>query len=289
MLTITNEKLEISFISMGAELQSIYHKENKIEYLWDGNPAFWAKRSPVLFPVVGGLKDGTYQFDNKNYHFNRHGFGRESNFSIESHTENSIVFTLETSEETLALYPFYFKFSVIYTIEESKLFVTYLIENKGTETMYFSVGAHPAFNVPLVSENEYNDSYLEFSSIENAGIYPIKDDGLISNTATPYLNNTNKLPLDKSLFYKDALIFKNLKSTSISILNNKNTHGLTLSFEGMPYMGIWSAKDANFVCIEPWCGLGDTESTNQQLIDKEGIIALEVGKDFKASWNVSLF
>jgi len=289
MLKITNENFEVSFTSMGAELQSIFHKENQIEYLWDGNPAIWAKRSPVLFPVVGGLKDGTYQFNNKSFYLNRHGFARESLFSIEAQTKNSIVFTLETSEETLALYPFNFKFSVIYTIEENKLYVTYIVENKGIETMYFSVGAHPAFNVPLFPENEYTDYYLEFSAIENAGIYPIKEDGLISDKEIPYLNNSNKLALDKSLFHRDALIFKNLRSTSISILNNKNPHGLTLSFEGMPYMGIWSAKDANFVCIEPWCGLGDTESTNQQLIDKEGIVALEVGKDFKTSWNVSLF
>jgi galactose mutarotase-like enzyme len=242
-----------------------------------------------LFPVVGGLKDNTYQFEGNNYHLNRHGFARESVFEVENHSETSITFSLETSEATLKVYPFYFKFSLIYDIKGNKLSVTYKIENKAEKILYYSVGAHPAFNVPLVMGDTFTDYYLSFNSVESTGIYPILEDGLIANSPTPLLENTNVLPLTKELFYKDALIFKDLKSTEISIFNSKNKHGITISYSGFPYMGIWSAKDADFVCIEPWCGVADSTLTDGQISNKEGINQLAAAALFEREWYVELF
>ncbi len=289
MIILNNETLKVSIATLGAELQNIYNKQTGLEYLWDANPAFWPRRSPVLFPVVGGIKNGGYDYNGKTYHFNRHGFAKEMEFEVESKSESSATLVLKTSDASLNMYPFYFKFSIVYTIIGNELEVKYVVENKGTELMYFSVGAHPAFKVPLTANENYDDYYLSFSEEENAGIYPIASDGLILNSSVPYLENTNKLPLKKELFYNDALIFKDLKSTSISILNNNNKNGLTVSYEGMPYMGIWSFRDADFVCIEPWCGLGDTETTTGNIVDKEGIVVLKEAETFSRSWKVAVF
>ena len=289
MIIIGNETLKVSIATLGAELQSIYNKQTGLEYLWDANPSFWPRRSPILFPVVGGIKDGGYDYNGKTYHFNRHGFAKEMDFEVESKSDNSVTLVLKTSTASLEMYPFYFKLSIIYTVKSNELEVKYLVENKGTDKMYFSVGAHPAFKVPLTDAEQYEDYYLSFSEEENAGIYPIAANGLILNTAVPFLENTNVLPLTKELFYNDALIFKDLKSTSISILNKNNKNGLTVSYEGMPYMGIWSFKNADFVCIEPWCGLGDTETTTGNIVDKEGINTLTEAESFTRSWKVALF
>ncbi len=289
MTILSNEILQVAIAVKGAELQSIYNKQTGLEYMWDADPNFWAKQSPVLFPIVGGLKNGRYQFNGKDYQLSRHGFAREIVFEIENQTETSVTFFIESSAETLKNYPFDFKFSLVYTIEKNQLTVAYIIKNKGEEKLYFSVGAHPAFKVPLVSGDAYEDYYLQLNKTETTGIYPLSPEGLIELETVPMLDNTNQLPLTKELFYKDALVFKELQSTAISILNHNNKNGLTLCYEGFPYMGIWAAKNADFVCIEPWCGIADCVDTTGKLEEKEGINSIAKNETFKRSWSVELF
>ena len=286
---LSNDLLLVSIASQGAELQSIFHKEHKLEYMWDANPAFWSKKSPVLFPIVGGLKNSTYTFEGQSYQLNRHGFARERNFEVTAQTGHSITFTLSADEESLKVYPFHFRFSVIYTLDQNKLQVTYEVENAGKQEMYFSVGAHPAFAVPLVEGTLFTDHYLLFSDQETAGKWPLSPQGLIETAPENLLENETTLALTKELFYGDALVFKHLKSTSISILNHKNTHGLQLSYTGFPYMGIWSYKDADFVCIEPWCGIADSVNTSGDLSKKEGIHSLSPAEKFNRTWSVEIF
>lgn len=289
MVTLTNEHLQVNITPKGAELTSIYNKQTGLEYLWDGNPEFWPKRSPTLFPIVGGLKNGSYEFAGKQYAMGRHGFTREMVFAVSNQTDDTATFTIVATEETLKQYPFQFQFSVTYTIEGNKLSVTYTVKNPSNDTLYFSVGAHPAFKVPLVQGDAYDDYYLAFNETENAGIYPLAADGLVELQPVPCLKNTNKLPLTKALFYKDALVFKELKSTAISILNTKNSHGLTYSCTDFPYMGIWAAKNADFVCIEPWCGIADNVATTSQFKEKEGINTLAANDTFTRTWAVEMF
>ncbi|MDI9364710.1 MAG: aldose 1-epimerase family protein [Flavobacterium sp.] len=289
MVTLTNQHLQVNITPKGAELSSIYNKQTGLEYLWNGNPEFWAKQSPTLFPIVGGLKNGSYQFAGKQYAMGRHGFTREMFFVVSNQTNLTATFTIEATEETLKQYPFQFLFSVTYSIEGNKLSVTYTVKNSSSNTLYFSVGAHPAFKVPLVQGDAYDDYYLAFNETENAGIYPLTADGLVELRPVPCLENTNKLPLTKTLFYKDALVFKELKSTAISILNTKNSHGLTYSYTDFPYMGIWAAKNADFVCIEPWCGIADNVATTSQFAEKEGINTLASNETFTKTWAVEMF
>ncbi len=289
MITLTNDILTVAITPKGAELHSIYNKQTGLEYLWDGNPEFWPKQSPTLFPIVGGLKDGRYTYKGKEYEMGRHGFTRELVFDVTDQTDTTATFSIKATEYTLKQYPFDFKFSVKYTIENNKLSVSYIVENPSEETLYFSVGAHPAFNVPLVKGDAYNDYYLAFNVTENVGIHPLAADGLVELHTTPLLENTNKLPLTKALFYKDALVFKELKSTAISILNTTNSHGLTYSYTDFPYMGIWAAKNADFVCIEPWCGIADSVATTGQFDEKEGMNAIGKDEVFTRTWAIEMF
>jgi len=287
-MIIENDILRVSLKPLGAELSGIYNKETALEYLWQAGE-LWPKHSPVLFPVVGGLKNNNYTYNGLEYTLNRHGFARESKFEVDVQTNDSISFRLTSSAATKAVYPFNFNFFVKYQLKDNKIFISYLVDNTGEETMYCSVGAHPAFKLPLVYETEYSDYYLQFNKAENAGVWPLSEDGLIEEKPLPFFDNTNSFALKKELFYKDALVFKNLASSEISILNNKNKHGLTVAFGGFDYMGIWSAKNADFVCIEPWCGIADNVNHNGELKDKEGIIQLSAGNTFERTWSVELF
>src|SRR6187431_1835194 len=152
MYTIENEVLRVSISPAGAELNSLFNKANGLEYLWSGDSKFWGKKSPVLFPIVGTLKNNQYFFDNKSYELSRHGFARERIFSVIAQTTASITFELNHDESTLLAYPFQFSFAIIYTIDESRLSVTYQVKNKSSEPMYFSVGAHPAFKLPIADD-----------------------------------------------------------------------------------------------------------------------------------------
>lgn len=219
----------------------------------------------------------------------RHGFGRESLFLMKQQTPSAISFILQSNPQTLQKFPFNFQFLVRYQLHQNTLSVCYEVSNTGDEPMYFSVGGHPAFKVPLVDSTGYEDYFLEFNTNENAGRWPVSAEGLIGENEIPLLLNSNRLPLTRELFFDDALVFKHLSSHQVSIKSFKNLHGLIFDFTGFPYLGIWAAKNANFVCIEPWCGIADSVNTNQQLTQKEGINELAAGKLFSRTWKATFF
>ena len=289
MVNIQNDHLSITVNHKGAELQSIYNRNTGLEYMWGGNPAFWAKTSPVLFPIVGSLKEDTCYVDGRAYHMNRHGFAREMDFMVIDQTTSSAAFRIVNNDETLKKYPFYFRFDIVYSITDDEVKVNYKVSNTGTSTMYFSVGGHPAFKVPLIPGSEYNDYYLEFNKLENAGRWPISKEGLIKTEPVSFLSDAGRVPLIKELFYEDAIVFKTLQSKMVRLLSARSPHGLQFDYDGFPYLGLWAAKNADFVCIEPWCGIADSVNSNQQLKDKEGINALAPGDRFERSWKVKVF
>lgn len=285
---LENERLIIAVNPKGAELTSLYDKHTNTEYMWSGDPAFWGKHSPVLFPVIGTLKEDTYYYEGSPYRLGRHGFAREMVFTVADKNAGSISFSLASSEETLKKFPFPFRFYITYTLQNKSLTVTYYVANTAAAPLYFSVGAHPAFKVPVAESTAYEDYYLEFERNEDAGRWPISKDGLIEDQPLPLLSG-KKLPLAKSLFYKDALVFKHLKSGQVSLKSDKTGKGFHFQFSGFPFLGIWAAKDADFVCIEPWCGIADSVNTNQDLTQKEGINKLEAGAVFERAWKVEVF
>lgn len=289
MLYLENELLKVAVAAKGAELQSIVRKDTGIEYLWSGDAKYWGKKSPVLFPVVGSLKKNQYLYKMQHYTLGRHGFARDMEFTVTAQTAGSATFTLQSNEQTLQVYPFRFSFSIRYELQNDTLSVTYDVKNNGEENMLFSVGAHPAFAVPLVAGSTFEDYYLQFDATENTDIWPLSPEGLIENEPKPYLTQTNTLPLTKPMFYGDALVFKQFQSKKISLLSKATSHGLHFHMEGFPFLGIWSAKDADFVCIEPWCGIADGVYATGNLFEKEGINNLSPSTTFSRTWSISLF
>ena len=287
MVILENETLKASIHPMGAELRTLYHKAFNLDYLWNGNPDFWPRHSPVLFPIVGGLIEDSFLYKGKKYQLPKHGFARDSEFEIESSSGESASFILKSSEATLTNYPFQFSLRIKYRLESNKITVWYEVENPSNETIYFSIGTHPAFNVPLVKDTVYSDYCLEFEKTETSERHTLK--GNLISGSEPYLKNKKRIDLSESLFYHDALIFTDLKSSEITLKTDKSDHGLRFCFNGFPYMGIWAAKDAPFVCIEPWCGIPDTQGHNQKIEEKEGIISLLPGNTWEKSWSLQCF
>ncbi len=289
MTTIENDILKVDINPKGAELSTIWHKIHHLDYLWSGDAAYWGKKSPVLFPIVGTLKGDTYWFNNQAYRLSRHGFARDYTFAIESQRPDAATFLLSSNDETLKNYPFEFEFRLHYSLVANRLNVTYDVRNTSAQNMYFSVGGHPAFKLPLVEGTVYEDYFIQFEHKETTGRYPLSIDGLLLTHSTPLLTEEDRLNLKPSLFYADAVVLKYLQSESMTIKSDKTPHGLKMIFKGFPFLGIWAAKNAPFLCLEPWCGVADSVTTTQQLTEKEGIVALPNQAQFERTWSIEMF
>lgn len=289
MFTIENDQLKVAVKTKGAELDALINKETNTDYLWNANPKFWPKKSPILFPIVGNLKNKTYLYKDKPYHLPRHGFARDHNFELTAQSPDSLTMTLKSNDQTLAVYPFRFKLDIIYTIISNTLHVKYIVHNEGDENMYFSIGGHPAFKLPLEKDLSYDDYYIEFAQIEDANRWQISSQGLIEPTVVPFIINNNRLNLSKDLFRNDAVVFKYLNSESVTLKTNKSKHGVRVNFPRFPFFALWATSNADFICIEPWCGIADSTTSDQQLTHKEGINLLTAGQDFERAWAVEIY
>jgi galactose mutarotase-like enzyme len=288
MIKLENEFLTVTVNPAGAELTSLFNKETQLEYMWSGDAAVWAKHSPVLFPIVGTLKNNSYTYNEQSYSLSRHGFARERIFTVDEQTNDEAIFALASDEESRAVFPFDFRLRLKYSLLGNTLSVTYEVQNTGDHELFFSVGAHPAFKLPLVPGTSYEDYFLEFDQPETADRWPISKDGLIEKSSLPLLKNSAVLPLSKELFEKDALVLKSLKSSMVSLRSAITPHGLEFLFSGFPFLGLWAAKGGDFVCIEPWCGISDSVDADRVLQHKEGINKLAVKEKFVRTWSVKV-
>jgi galactose mutarotase-like enzyme len=278
---IKNTFLTATINSFGAELCSLKNNENK-EYIWEGNPDFWGKHSPILFPIVGTLKNNSYEYDETEYHLSRHGFARDMDFELIDKKENSATFSIKSSEETLKVYPFLFELQIIYTLDKNSLNIEYKVMNNGKSKMPFSIGAHPAFALP----GNFEDYAIQFEKGESLEYYLLEND-LISDKTKTLEVQKGCIPLTYELFKNDALIFKTLESKSLTILENKNPF-LKVNFNDFPSLGIWTKMNAPFLCIEPWFGYSDTNENSGNLFEKEGIQVLEENKTFRSEFTIEI-
>lgn len=288
MIILCNQDIEASIHPLGAELQRLRNKATGLDHLWSGDAAYWGKFSPVLFPFVGSLVRGQYSHKGTVHTMPRHGFAREKMFLAEQKTDTEAFFTLEDDEQTRMAYPFRFALRLGYQLSGPRLTVTYTVCNTGDEEMYFSIGGHPAFAVPLVPELGYEDYRLVFSEAETAGRWGLKD-GLLLDEEKPFLQDERVVPLSKALFAEDAIVLKGLRSATLTLCSDRDPHGMHFGIEGWPHLGIWAAPGAPFVCIEPWQGHADPLVHDGVLHAKPGIVALPAGVDWERSWWVSLF
>ncbi|TPG45060.1 aldose 1-epimerase family protein [Flavobacterium pectinovorum] len=279
--TISNSKISASIKHSGAELFSLKNNQNK-EFIWEGNPDFWGKHSPVLFPIVGTLKNNTYTINGVEYQLPRHGFARDMEFQLIEKSENRAVFSLKYTDETLKKYPFQFELQLIYTLQESTLDIEYKVINEGNTKMPFSIGAHPAIALPDAFENYSLDfekkEILEYNLLEN---------DLISNKTKTLETTNNLVPLNYKLFENDALIFKTLQSNSLTILENSKPY-IKVAFADFPSLGIWTKENAPFICIEPWLGYSDTPENSGDLFEKEGVLVLDADQSFQAKFSIQI-
>ena len=290
MFTLKNALLKISVHPVGAELRKISSVKNNKEFMWDGNPDVWSGHAPNLFPIVGGLKEHTYVYEDESYQLSKHGFARHSeDFVLTYKSDKHLTFTLEYSEETLLLYPFKFEFSVTYELLANAVKITYTVQNVDNKTIYFSVGGHPAFKCPVYADENYDDYKLKFEHPETSQTHLLNlDSGLFNGQTEAVFNTPNSIDLNYHLFDKDALVFKDLKSNKVTLNSKKHGEILSVHYEDFPFLGIWAKPNANFVCIEPWQGLADSEDSNQIITDKEGIVSLERNKTHTASYTIEI-
>lgn len=287
---LQNDTFKVAVESLGAELQHFIKTDENLELIWQADPAVWAAHAPNLFPVVGELPNQTYTFEEKEYRLPRHGFARQREFELVDSSKNKLVFQLKYDEETLAVYPFEFRFLIAYRLEENQLFVTYQLTNTDKQMLYFGLGAHPGFNVPLYPNEKYEDYYLEFEHGETLSRYLLNENGLLNGEAELLLDQTNILPLQHSYFDKDAIVFKNPKSEKVTLANRTNQRRIELAFEGFPYLGIWAKPGPSpYVCIEPWCGIASSVGDSGELQEKEGINALRPAETFERTFSITVY
>jgi galactose mutarotase-like enzyme len=287
--SIQNEFLSICVLEKGAELCSIKSLNSNQEFMWQADPEIWASHAPNLFPVIGSLKQNGFVHAGKEYPMSKHGFIRNNeNVRLHSKTETSLCFVLKADEHTRSMYPFEFEFYIQYILNENHLQVKFDVLNKDSKSMLFCLGGHPAFACPLHKNEKYTDYYLEFEQKESARTWMIVEGGLIGQEGKLILNDTNKIDLHPQLFAKDALIFKNLKSSSVQLKSKKTSFSLKMEFSDFPYLGIWAKPNAPYVCIEPWIGIADSQDSSREFSEKEIIQSLDPDQKFTASYTLSI-
>lgn len=289
MIKLENEVLLVEMKTAGAELTRIFHKDTGLEYLWNADSKFWGRHSPVLFPTVGRLVDDTYLVDGKQYHLGQHGFARDRDFQVIEQTENTVRFELDADEDSLAIYPYKFKLSIIYTIEKNTVAVSYEVENTDNKRIYFSIGAHPAFHLPLTDGTTFEDYYLDFGTEENLETLCLEGPYRSGEIKKIVDEPARYLPLSYDLFKNDALIFEALKQKEMTIKSDKTPHFVKVSFPEFPFVGVWTAKPGPpFLCIEPWYGIADGAGESVELRDKAGIEHLEPEAVFASEYEITV-
>ena len=276
--SIQNQFLQLTVSDLGAELQSIKSVITQQEHLWQGDPSVWGGRSPLLFPIVGRLVDDKLKTPEGEFTMPKHGFARKSVFTVISHSENSIVFLLTDNEETAGIYPYKFELLVSYSLFKRNVIVSFLVKNTDRKKIYFSIGAHPAFNCEI-------GDVLEFQETESAETFVMNQEGYLVEKK-PLLLGDNKVIINKDTFKNDALMMEGLKSNSVTL--KKRDANIKVSFSGAPYLGLWSKPGAPFVCIEPWQGINDWANADYLFENKPDVVSLNVAETFDFSYRIGI-
>ncbi|MBM7617555.1 galactose mutarotase-like enzyme [Weissella uvarum] len=288
-VVLDNGSLVVEISEHGAELTSVKNKETGYEYMWEGDPEIWGRHAPNLFPIVGRLKGDRYQYRDKTYYMAQHGFARDSEFEVIEHSDTVARLRLNDQPETAAIYPFHFQFDVVYRLtSQDTLGIVYVVTNTDTHDIFFSVGGHPAFKVPLESFNDYYinvDPRRKYPRAKLVGPY-------LDNNLEDYFDSTQAMPLNREDFRDDAIIIRTEGNpTSFVLSKETQSHGITMTVQDAKFVGIWTpyAKEAPFVCIEPWWGIADTVNADGDIAHKYAINQLSPAQTFTGSYSISFF
>jgi len=286
---LENEEWVMQVQDRGAELNSVRCKATGKEYIWQADPDIWARHAPVLFPIVGRLRKDQYRIGEQVFTMRQHGFARDRDFKMLEQVPNRLRFGLTADQQTMELYPFNFILDIEYYLQDNKLSVTYSVTNQDQRPMPFSIGAHPAFNIPRVVKQQVQEYHLLFEKAELLARYLLTD-GLQNGQQERLMHHDQLLPLHPALFEQDAIIFKHPKSENVSLINQSTGQKIVeLKMRGFPYLGIWQKSGAEFICIEPWYGLADSTDFGSELIHKEGIQVIDPEEVFCCSYTLVFF
>ena len=290
LYTIQNSQMRVTIDSLGAQLMSITAADGT-EYLWGGDEAYWRNRAPNLFPYVGRLTEGRCTYGGKSYEMTRHGFANRTQFSALESGADHVTLHMEDSGETRAVYPFAFAFDLVYALSGSTLSVTYRVTNRDGKEMYFGLGAHPGFRVPLEPGKAFTDYRLTFAQPCQPWQVLMSDDYLINGQEAPYpLEGGRSMPLRHDLFDHDAIILKNMDRT-VTLSAGEGSRGVTVSYPRMRYLGVWHKpeSDAPYVCLEPWLSLPSRHGVVEDLSQQNDLMALCPGETYENRWTVTIF
>ncbi len=287
--TIKNDRLTCIIDSHGCELKSVKDRETGKEYMWNGDPAYWNRTSPVLFPFVGAVKDKKYRLNGNTYEMGQHGFARDMEFTLINCADDEIWMELTDTEETLAKYPFRFRLKIGYRLNDRELSVIWIVENRDDNTMFFAIGAHPGFMMPEERAFEFRLYDKNENPVQSIVNRIFAGNGCVSDRTEVIKTPGGVLPITGQLFDGDALVIENEQLGTVELAKDgSGDPEITVRFS-TPLVGLWSPpkKNAPFVCIEPWYGRCDSESFSGELKDRDYEETLEPGKEFRAEYRIT--
>lgn len=278
---IENDILKIGVKEYGCELTSVLSKKDGYEYLWQGDESIWYGQAPILFPIVGRLIDDEYSLNGKTYTMPKHGFARKLNWALLNKDEDTMSFILSENEDTLKIFPYEFDLIVTYTITENTLKVSHCVVNKNEDTMYFSIGAHPAFNCKIGDKLSFdNNETLCTEKIDLVKSLRLPE-------TFPVLNNEKDIIITEDVFKEDALILHGIESENITLIHKDNKHTVHFNLGKAPYLGVWAKPGAPYVCIEPWFGVNDSFEKKNDFSEKDAINKLDAENIFNFTWEAT--
>ncbi|WP_340317485.1 aldose 1-epimerase family protein [Rhizorhabdus argentea] len=274
-IRIASDRLTAEISQDGAELQRLTDASGR-DYLWDGDPAYWAGRAPILFPIVGMLNGDRFHWQGRDYSLPRHGFARRRRFAIVEERGDCVVLRLESDAATRAAWPFDFCLDMIFAISGATLTMTARVANRGGDPMPASFGFHPALRWPLPGASSKAGHFVQFDKPELAAIRRLDAEGLLDPRPRPTTVDGRLLALDDSLFAEDAMIFDQLESRSL-VYQGPGSAPVAIEFQDMPHLGLWMKPGAGYLCIEPWQGHSDPAGFDGTLGEKPGMVTIAPG------------
>lgn len=288
-VSIFNDKLCLTVDTVGAQMMHLRDADG-VEYIWQGDPAYWTDRSPLLFPFIGRMTGGRYTLEGKEYPMPLHGFAKSCEFSIPYHNQTRLSMRLSSTPETMTWYPYSFSLEVTYTLRKNTVEVRYSVFNSDKKTMHFAIGAHPGFNCPLLPDEKFEEYTLTFSERCVPDRVGFTQAVYVSGQDTPYpLQDGRTIPLHHDLFEDDAIILKHA-ARQVILQSRKSGRGVCIDYPDMPYVGFWHAEktEAPYICIEPWSSLPDRQDITEEWSCRSDFLHLESGKTYETGYCITL-
>lgn len=269
-------------------MTSITDLRDGCEHLWHGDPKYWARQAPVLFPCVGESKEEAITVNGISYPMGRHGFARFRDFTLVSLGSDHARFRLKSDNETWKSYPFDFVFETEYRVEDDTITQSFLVRNTGSTPMAFQLGGHPAFAIPCGKGGEHGDHSIVLNRKGDFGRHLLTPMGLYSGEVRPFIMDSDRFSLSHAIFEEDAIVFRNAGITGASLVNGASGKSVMMRFEGFPHLGIWSVPGAGYVCIEPWIGCADDADGTNDMFRKDSAVRLGPQEEFTASFSIAI-